>query len=366
MSMPRRRKILVFDPYLDTLGGGERYIFALAHALASDADVTLAGPVVPPAGRLDHLGFATSVPVIQIAKHDFPRASADYDMAVVLTNDVPPPSNARINWAVVQFPFEPLADRSHFRDRFRQWRNLRQYRCIVYSQFCEDWLWRRWHRRSVVVAPPVETREYVPADKKPMILSVGRFFTGGHCKRQDLLVQAFKQLAPRIAPEWRLVLAGGAKDDASTREYLHGIEQAIGDSPISVRVNISQDELASLYRHASLFWHATGFGRDAANPESAEHFGMTTVEAMSAGAVPLVYADGGQREIVTSEVGCLWQEVDELVEASAYLTSDDVRRQTYAQAGVRAAAAYQFPRFNAMVRALLQPGVTVPIASRAN
>jgi hypothetical protein len=58
-------------------------------------------------------------------------------------------------------------------------------------------------------------------------------------------------------------------------------------------------------------WHATGYGFDAEQyPAKQEHFGMTTVEAMSAGAVPVVLNTGGQREIVThGDDGFLWGEL---------------------------------------------------------
>ncbi len=42
-----------------------------------------------------------------------------------------------------------------------------------------------------------------------------------------------------------------------------------------------------------------------------EHFGITVVESMSAGCVPVVHDSGGPKEIVTN-VGLLWREVDEI------------------------------------------------------
>ncbi len=39
--------VLIYDPYLSTLGGGERYIFALAAYLQQNCEVTIAGPVLP-------------------------------------------------------------------------------------------------------------------------------------------------------------------------------------------------------------------------------------------------------------------------------------------------------------------------------
>ena len=44
-----------------------------------------------------------------------------------------------------------------------------------------------------------------------------------------------------------------------------------------------------------------------------EHFGITTVEAMSAKCIPIVINKGGQTEIVTDECGFKWNNLDELI-----------------------------------------------------
>ena len=70
-----------------------------------------------------------------------------------------------------------------------------------------------------------------------------------------------------------------------------------------LHVDSSGAELDALYRGAAVYWHATGLDEDIDDdPVRAEHFGITTVEAMSAGAVPVVIAAGGQPEIVRDGV----------------------------------------------------------------
>ena len=44
-----------------------------------------------------------------------------------------------------------------------------------------------------------------------------------------------------------------------------------------------------------------------------EHFGLTTVEAMSVGCVPVVINKGGQSEIVTDDCGYRWNTLEELI-----------------------------------------------------
>ena len=66
-----------------------------------------------------------------------------------------------------------------------------------------------------------------------------------------------------------------------------------------LHADASGAELRDLYGRASIFWHAAGLGEDPErHPDRYEHFGITTVEAMSAGAVPVVIDAAGQAEIV--------------------------------------------------------------------
>jgi glycosyltransferase involved in cell wall biosynthesis len=51
-----------------------------------------------------------------------------------------------------------------------------------------------------------------------------------------------------------------------------------------------------------------------------EHFGLTTVEAMSAGCVPIVINKGGQKEIVEDGIsGFVWNTPDQLIEKTIFL-----------------------------------------------
>jgi glycosyltransferase involved in cell wall biosynthesis len=69
-----------------------------------------------------------------------------------------------------------------------------------------------------------------------------------------------------------------------------------------------------------------------------EHFGMSTVEAMAGGCVPVVINKGGQSEIVEHGIsGFVWNTLDELKNYTARLMSDDnLLRQMSAGARMRA------------------------------
>jgi glycosyltransferase involved in cell wall biosynthesis len=81
----------------------------------------------------------------------------------------------------------------------------------------------------------------------------------------------------------------------------------------------------------------TGYGQDLdAHPESAEHFGIAIVEAMSAGIIPLAFNAGGPREILARCPELLFNSLDELREKTVFYSrtnseTDELRRKLVAE-----------------------------------
>ncbi|MCX6724523.1 MAG: glycosyltransferase, partial [Candidatus Shapirobacteria bacterium] len=100
--------------------------------------------------------------------------------------------------------------------------------------------------------------------------------------------------------------------------------------PIEIITNPQFNHLKRLYGQAKIFWTAAGFGFDEAKePEKMEHFGITTVEAMAAGCVPIVINKGGQKEIVKEgENGLLWEKETDLIAKTLKLMGDQKEWQT--------------------------------------
>ena len=345
------RSTLLFNPYLTTLGGGERFIYALAkYARSTGAKVTIASPTLPDERLLAQFGFDTSFELVQVAMEEITQYSRDFDRLIYLTNLLPQPSLARKSYLVVQFPFDVVPWWRKVRTRYRATMLLRGYRCIVYSTYVRTWLRKRWHTSSRILPPLVEMGRYEPAAKEPLILAVGRFFAAGHSKRQDVLIDAFLQLPRAMQDSWRLCLAGGAKDDEESRLFVDALRAKAAGHNISIEVNASQARVNALYGSARLFWHGAGYGRSEDAPEKAEHFGITTVEAMSSGCVPLVYDDGGQAEIVASAFGRRWRTIDELAGMTAALAGDSPAQDRMATVAVREAQRYDEASFMAACR----------------
>ncbi|MEX2553021.1 MAG: glycosyltransferase, partial [Actinomycetota bacterium] len=212
----------------------------------------------------------------------------------------------------------------HFLDSYDQ--------IVSNSQYTQMWMSRLWNRESLVINPPVSLQ--TRAEKDPIILSVGRFFddTGGHCKKQAEMMIAFRALVDRGLKGWSYHLVGGC--EKRDMPYLEHVRQLAKGLPVEIHVGATGAELKSLYSRASIFWHATGLGEDErAFPARFEHFGITTVEAMSAGAVPIVIGKAGQLETLVDGVhGRHFQTIDELADHTWELVHDDELRTRFSSA----------------------------------
>ena len=156
-------------------------------------------------------------------------------------------------------------------------------------------------------APSVEPGEKQPTDPQRRTVLRPALRALQEAARADRRLQA------AALPGWELALAGGC--DGANREYFLAARRAAIGQPIAVHVNATGEHVRRLLAEASIYWHAGGFGEDPErHPERFEHFGIAVVEAMAAGAVPLVFAAGGPAEIVQDGVnGCHWRTLDELV-----------------------------------------------------
>jgi glycosyltransferase involved in cell wall biosynthesis len=232
-------------------------------------------------------------------------------------------------------------------------------RILANSAFTRRWIRTWWDRDSGVLYPPVTLRPAPPAAKRPVVLSVGRFFgpERGHSKKQLELVQAWRALLDRPgaralvdAEGWRLHLVGGC--NPLDRPYLDAVRGAAEGLPVDLHPDAPIAELDRLYREASIFWHAGGLGEDEqAHPDRMEHFGITTLEAMSAGVVPVAYAAAGPLEAFTDGVeGHHFRNLDGLVEATERLLEDPGTRATMAAAAADRAADFGMDAFATRLR----------------
>jgi glycosyltransferase involved in cell wall biosynthesis len=352
------------DPYLEILGGGEKYLLTILEQVCDEtpAEVVVFSPARPDPARWERVG-------VHVARESFswtpsralgvtPR-SARLDLLVAITNHFPPLSLARRSVAIVQFPFARLAGVRGIERRLR----LQSYDTVLcYSEFVRRHIEERLGiADAVVMSPPVDTEGIEQAAKTRSIVAVGRFFPAvdANNKKHGVLIEAFRKLVDE-EPGVDLHLAGGCHADSGSQGYLRELRAQADGLPITFHPNAEPAALERLYGQASLFWHAAGSGET--RPERLEHFGITTVEAMARGCIPVVPALGGQLEIVEDGVnGRLWRSPDELVRASVELLRDPARAEALRSAAVRSADRFSRSRFRQQVRRhVLEPAGLAP------
>jgi glycosyltransferase involved in cell wall biosynthesis len=323
--------ISLYTPTWAALGGGEKYILTLAEALSnmSGVAVTLLLSDRPLDKRQLESFFG-----VDLSKVPFKErigASDDQDVFICLSNFRKIESSARTRVQLLQIPYGRIVPASVlsklargqlketvkdvYRLRLLAYSRGRASLVITNSRFVRDTLGANFGIESHVLYPPIHDFRLAGVKKENTILSVGRFFAGLYNqKRYDILTEAFRMLHADL-PDWEYHIVGSAGSDASTLRMLEELKSRSRDLPVYFHVNEPYASLQRLYNRTSVLWHAAGYGVDEErNPENVEHFGMTTVEAMSAGCIPLVINKGGQKEIIQQGVnGYLWNSVDELV-----------------------------------------------------
>jgi glycosyltransferase involved in cell wall biosynthesis len=215
---------------------------------------------------------------------------------------------------------------------------LLNWKFIANSFFTYQWL-KKWGINSCVITPYIDERLFKlnGQKKEKIILSVGRFFSHLHSKKQDIIIKTFKKMKQKnsLFKNFKLILAGGLKEeDKGYFNYLQKI--AANNQSIIFKPNISQKELHSLYQKTAFFWHFTGYGIDENQyPQKVEHLGITPLEAMAAGCLTFCYNAGGPKILLKDgQTGFLFNNQNELIkkmtDATAHIKNqEDIKKNAY-------------------------------------
>lgn len=329
-------KIGFYSPYLDTFGGGERYILTLASYLSRKHLVDIFwddSNIKPPLSRFLKIDLTKTRFVKNIFNQPFFEkafSTFGYNIIFILSDGSVPATFAAKNILHFQVPFN--FPKSDLKTRLK----LKRYKYIICnSNFTKHFIDQSFQVNSKVIYPPVDVKSLEPGEKENLILSVGRFSQGQlHPKKQEVLIEVFKEVYKK-APSWRLILVGQVKKE--DEKYLRILKKIARGHAIKILDNIPSEKLRKFYSHAKIYWHATGFGEDEnKNPQMMEHFGISTVEAQAAGAVPIVIGLGGQKEIVQDgKNGRLWETKAQLYETTLSVINNQDELKRLSQAAIK-------------------------------
>lgn len=341
----------IYNPYFNSYGGGERYSLTLASHWSKSHRVSVfwddASMLVNAQKRLSiDLTRVTTTENIFKTKNRFSKLlqTKSYDLIFFLSDGSVPMSLARYNILHFQVPF------AHVSLPF--WKRRRYQRIVCNSEFTRDNLDSSLAIPRLVIYPPVETELFKSVKKEKTIVAVGRFNALYGAKKYEILIDAFRLgLKDNLFNRWKLQLAGGLLDTDKT--YLTKLQQLAQGLPVDFFPNCSLKDLQRLYGEATIYWHAAGFGES--DPERMEHFGMSTVEAMSAGCIPVVFNGGGQREIIQhGSNGFLWNTREELLSHTKQIIEDAQMADRMKRAGIERSKDFDTERFISSFDTLLK------------
>ncbi len=303
-------KVAIYNPYLDTLGGGERYTMGVARALVAEdyrvdvewKDISIKEKLEKRFGiDLSNVNFIENV-----------NRGDGYDVCFWVSDGSIPILRARKNLLHFQFPFKDVNGKT----LLNKMKFFRINKIICNSYFTKRFVDKEYGVKSIVIYPPVDVKEFRPRRKEDLIFSVGRFSQLEQAKRQDVLIKAFKKFFDSGYGGWKLVLAGGT--EVGVDDYVRKLRRSAKNYPIRILESPSFSQIKELYGKAKIFWMASGYGiEERKNPKKVEHFGITTVEAMAAGAVPIIFVAGGHKEIIADgENGFLWKDTNSLLKST--------------------------------------------------
>jgi glycosyltransferase involved in cell wall biosynthesis/GT2 family glycosyltransferase len=213
-----------------------------------------------------------------------------------------------------------------------------RYRFSANSNYTAEWIAKLWDLAVPTLYIPI-ANNFFQARKRNVILHVSRIArpTPLADKGHTEIIRTFQTLCDAGLEDWELHIAGAVEDPP----YLAQLQAQAQKFPIRFYANPPDHIMKGLYANAAFYWHMTGAGMPTEHGAQ-EHLGLTTLEAMASGAVPVVYGSGGQPEIVTSGVdGILCQDIYSVGQATLNLIGNLSKWSALSQQAQRSAVPWQ-------------------------
>lgn len=347
-------KVVIISPYFSSLGGGERYLLTIAeHYLQKKYSVSSFNMNSSLVARAESK-FKLNLSSLQLKTATrglfFKLLSGKFNILFAVTDGSLFFSPIKNSFLIIQTP-DHIPNNS-----FINQVKISSYKKILcYSKYIADLIYKRINRKAEILSPPADTASLVPLAKNNTLLSVGRFFTHLHSKKQHVLIREFKKMIDENKlNDWQLLIVGSI--DRGGKDYVASLKVMSQGYPIKIIIDPPFEDLKKYYGEAKIYWHAAGIEEDLEKyPAKAEHFGITLVEAMAAGAVPLAFKAGGPAEIIHhGENGYLFTTTDELIRLTLNLVNDNTLRTKLADRARKDSMQYSSQSFTKALDKLTQ------------
>ncbi len=168
-------------------------------------------------------------------------------------------------------------------------------------------------KEIIVAYPPIVNRDKgggILSGKRKNIMTLGRFVAS---KRQIEQIQMAKKL-----PQYHFFICGFVDDQS----YLEKCRQILRDEQIenvSLHPNLESTELKKIFQSCAFFLHSV----------RNEPFGITAIQAVQNGCIPIVHNSGGQKETVPI-AELRYENIEEAIEKlSALSEMNDATLQSF-------------------------------------
>jgi len=311
-------KIAIFHDYIGTIGGGEKLVLTMARELKADVITTdINADSIRKMEFEDiniiSLGNTIKIPPLKQISASIRFAlcnfSGRYDFFIFSGNWAHfAAKKHRPNMLYCHTPVRAFYDLYdsflegqplHIKPLFMLWvsvhKPITEYymkyveKIVVNSKNTQARINKFLSRETEIIYPPIDTSKYRFEKNGDFWLSVNRLYPE---KRIELQIEVFRSL-----PEERLIIVGNYAEGDHAAKYVDRILKNIPKN-IELRKSVYDKELIDLYANCK------GLITTAMD----EDFGMTSVEAMSAGKPVICVGEGGYLESVINGITGIWVE----------------------------------------------------------
>lgn len=311
-------RVGIYNEYFNTRGGGELRALHLAKTLSKYYHVDLISRVQFDISELALYFNLSMGNISKLVVPDFSeKDTCGYYIFVNSTHHSNMHSYAKKSYYLLSFPHKNVATGV-----------LQTYDTIfANSNFTKKWVKRFWgiEDNVTVFYPSIKQNDNILIhNKEKLIVSVGRIFKDGHNKKQLEMIEACKRIFNKSEFScWKLIIIGSInKNNNNDVDYLNQLYSCSDGWGVEIIVDCDRALLESYLSRSSIYWHAAGLGVD--NPEYMEHFGMSIVEAMAYGCIPVAYNGGGIPEVLgDSFKSNLFYNIEDLVSITEKIICQD-------------------------------------------
>jgi len=207
-------------------------------------------------------------------------------------------------------------------------------RVLANSKWTASMVYRAYHIIPDVVYPPVDVELFLRAsentEREKMVVTTSRFTVE---KRLESILDVAS-----LMPDYTFVLIGSTyRHSKPVLDGLNNKIRGLGLRNVVIETNLPREKQLEYYTRAKYYLH----------PMFTEHFGISIVEAMASGLVPIVYRDGGGWYDVVSKVHDVLG-YNSILEAPAIIRKLESKPELYEylkQRSIEVAKQFSYERF---------------------